>query len=316
MSTHTANEPLLRDVQRPPKKRSRNAREEERAGWIAVSPWVIGFIIFTLGPLIASAYFSLTEYDVLRPPRWVGLENYRELLTEDDLFWKSVRNTAVYALLYVPLHVITALGVALLLNRAARGQSIFRTLIYLPAMTPAVATAYLWVSILNPNDGWVNRALRALHLPAPGWTVDPLWTKPAIVISQIWIVGGAMVIILAALQGIPKDVIEAAKLDGASAWRRLIDVTIPMISSVLLFIVTIATISSLNVFTQGYVMFNKEGGPDNSALFIVMYLFRQGFEFFQMGYVSAIAWVLFVLIMIITLIQFRLSSRWVYYESE
>jgi multiple sugar transport system permease protein len=217
--------------------------------------------------------------------------------------------------LYVPLHVITALGVALLLNQARRMSGVYRTLYYLPSITPAVATAYLWIWILNPNDGVVNRALRFMHLPAPAWTVDPFWTKPTIVISQLWLLGGAMIIFLAGLKGVPQELYEAARLDGANAWRRLRDVTIPMISGVTFFIVTVSVINALQVFTQGYVMFDKDGGPQNSALFIVMYLFKRAFEFFQMGYASAIAWMLFVMILLITLVQFRLAKRWVYYEA-
>ncbi len=289
--------------------------EETRAGWIAISPWVIGFLIFTLGPLIASLYFSFTSYNVLQPARWIGLDNYRTLLTDDPLLPKALRNTLVYAALYVPLHVITALGVALLLNEARQMRGFFRTIFYLPSITPAVATAYLWIWILNPNAGLVNRTLRALSLPAPAWTVDPFWTKPTIVISQLWLLGGAMIIFLAGLKGIPTDLYEAAKLDGAGSWRRFRDVTLPMLSGVTFFVATISTISSPNVFTQGYVMFDKNGGPENSALFVVMYLFKRGFEYFQMGYASAIAWLLFLVIVAITVVQFRLSKRWVYYEA-
>jgi multiple sugar transport system permease protein len=299
----------------PGTKQRRRPSEETVAGWLAISPWIIGFIIFTAGPVVASLYFSFTKYDVLTPAKWVGFDNYRRLFTNDELFPKSLWNSLIYTVLYVPLHVITALGIAILLNKARHMKGIFRTIFYLPTMTPAVATAYLWITIMNPNNGWVNRALRALHLPAPGWTVDPFWTKPTIVISQIWLMGGAMVIFLAALQGVPNELYEAARLDGAGVWQRLRDVTIPMISGVIFFIATVALISSLQVFTQGYVMFDKDGGPANSALFIMMYLFQRAFEYFQMGYASAIAWMLFLIIVILTFLQFRLSKRWVYYES-
>ncbi len=296
-------------------KRRWGPSEETLAAWLAISPWVIGFLIFTLGPLVASLYFSMTDYDVLSPPEWVGLANYRELLTDDRLFPKAIRNTIIYAAIYVPLHVITALAVALLLNEARQWRGFFRTVFYLPSITPAVTTAYLWIWILNPNDGFVNRSLRFLHLPAPGWTVDPMWTKPTIVMSQLWHLGGAMIILLAGLKAIPPELYEAAKLDGADAWQRFRSVTLPMLSGVLFFIATISTIASLNVFTEGYVMFDKNGGPENSALFIVMYLFREGFSYFHMGYAAAIAWVLFLIITTITIIQFRLSKRWVYYEA-
>ncbi len=300
----------------PPTRRSPAAREESRAGWIAISPWIIGFSIFTLGPMVASVYFSFTSYDVLSSPQWIGLQNYENLITNDPIFWKSVRNTFIYALIYVPLHLVTAFSIALLLHQVTKWQSGFRTLMYLPAMTPAVATSYVWLTILNPNDGWINRGLRALNLPAPLWTIDPMWTKPTIVLTGLWVLGGAMVIFLAALQSVPRDLYEAAKLDGANAWQRMWSVTIPMVSGVILFNLTISTIASLGVFTQSFVIFDSRGGPENSALFIMMYLYRRGFEFFQMGYASAVALVLFFIIIAITLVQFRLSQRFVYYDNE
>jgi multiple sugar transport system permease protein len=305
-------------VRELPARRGLTARlsEEERAGWIAISPWIAGFLIFTLTPIAASIYFSMTRYDVISSPQWVGLDNYREVLTEDERFRISIWNTIVYTIIYVPLHVVTTLMVALLLNEARHLKGFFRTVYYLPSITPAVANAFLWIWILNPNDGLVNRGLRALHLPAPAWTVDPFWTKPTVVISQLWLMGGALIILLAGLNGVPDTLYEAAKLDGAGVWRRFRDVTLPMLSGVLFFIATVSVINSLQVFTQGYVMFDKDGGPQESALFAIMYLFKRAFEYFQMGYASAIAWLLFLLIMAVTFVQFRLSKRWVYYEAE
>jgi len=297
-------------------KRRRIVSEETTAGWLTVLPWLIGFAVFTAFPFVSSLYFSFTEYDVLSSPEWVGLANYERLLTDDRLFPITLRNTFFYAAMYVPLHIITAMGVALLLNQAARAKGIFRTAFYLPSVTPAVATAYLWLWILNPSDGLVNRAFEFLRIPAPAWTVDPMWTKPTIVLTSLWGLGGAMIMFLAALQGVPRDLYEAAELDGAGRWQRFRSVTFPMISGVTFFVGTISTISALNVFTQGYVMFDKDGGPDNSALFIVMYLFKRAFGsgYFQMGYASAIAWVLFLIILVVTVLQFKLAKRWVYYE--
>jgi multiple sugar transport system permease protein len=300
-----------------PKSRRRLVSEETLAAWIAISPWLIGFVVFTAVPLLLSAYYSFTDYDVLTSPNWVGFQNYERLLTDDRLFPKALQNTFIYALMLVPLDVGTALGAALLLNQARQMQGFFRTIFYLPSITPAVANAYLWVLILNPNDGLLNRTLRFLHLPAPQWTVDPTWIKPTIVVSQIWLLGGSMIILLAALKGVPVQLYEAATLDGAGRLRRFKDVTLPMISGVLFFVATISTIGALNVFTQGYVMFDKNGGPGNSALFVVMYLYRRAFgsNSFQVGYASAIAWLLFFIIVAITFVQFRMSKRWVYYES-
>ena len=315
-----ANAAIDREAERvPSRRRGRFAMSDEsRAGWLAISPWLIGFAVFTAFPFLASLYFSFTKYDVISSPQWIGLENYDRLFTRDRLFPLALRNTLMYALMYVPLHLMTSLAIALLLNEARKAKGVFRTAFYLPSMTPAVATAYLWVWMLNPNDGLINRTLRWLHLPAPAWTVDPFWTKPTIVISQVWMMGSAMILFLAALQGVPKDLYEAATLDGAGRWERFRSVTFPMISGVTFFIATVSIIASLNVFTQGYVMFDKDGGPQNSALFIVMYLFKRAFGsgYFQMGYASAIAWILFLIVLVITLIQFRLSKRWVYYEHD
>ncbi len=290
--------------------------EETRAGWLAISPWLVGFVIFTLGPIIASLYFSFTSYNVVQPARFIGLENYRRIFMDDPLFRKSLFNTLVYTGLHVPLHVFTAMGAALLLSRAARFQGIFRTLFYLPAMTPAVATALLWLWILNPNDGLVNRGLRFLHLPAPAWTVDPFWMKPAVVIMSTWTLGGAMLIYLAGLKNIPVTLYEAAQLDGATPWQQFRFITFPMLSSVTFFVATISLIGSLQTLTQGYIMFDKDGGNQNAALFYVMYLFKRAFEYFQMGYASALAWMLFLVIGLLTAAQFFISKRWVYYESD
>jgi multiple sugar transport system permease protein len=301
-----------------PTPTKRRMNDEARAGWLSITPWLIGFLVFTATPFLASLYFSFTDYNVLQPPEWVGFANYERLFTNDRLFPKALQNTLIYAAMYVPLNIVSSLAVAMLLNKARHFSGFFRTAYYLPSITPAVATAYLWVWILNPNDGVVNTALRALGLPAPGWTVDPFWTKPTIVMTEIWTLGASMLMYLAALQGVPKDLYEAATLDGAGAWRRFKDVTLPMISGITFFVSTISIISALNVFTQGYVMYDENGGPDNSALFVVMYLFKRAFGsgYFQMGYASAIAWVLFLIILVVTLIQFKFSSRWVYYEHD
>lgn len=300
-----------------PKRRRRLVSEETLSAWISISPWLIGFAVFTATPLVLSGYYSFTDYDVLTSPEWVGFANYERLFTRDRLFPEALRNTFVYALMLVPIDIGTSLGAALLLNQARRMQGFFRTLYYLPSMTPAVANAYLWILILNPNDGLLNRFLRSIGLPAPQWTADPTWVKPTIVVSQVWLLGGSMIILLAALKGVPVQLYEAATLDGAGRLRRFKDVTLPMISGVLFFVATISTIGAINVFTQGYVMFDKNGGPGNSALFIVMYLYQRAFgsASFQVGYASAIAWILFFIVVAITLFQFWMSKRWVYYES-
>jgi multiple sugar transport system permease protein len=292
-----------------------SSTEETVSGWVAISPWIIGFLIFTAGPILASLYLSFGDYDFIRPFRFVGLRNYQDIFTKDIYFSKSLVNSIVYTILYVPLHVITALAVALLLNQARKAQGVFRTLFYLPSMTPAVATAILWLWILNPNDGLVNQFLRLLHLPAPAWTIDPFWMKPAVVIQSVWGLGGAMIIFLAGLKNVPVSLYEAAALDGANAWQRFRHVTLPQLSSVIFFIATMSLISALQVFTQGYVMFDPDGGNSNAALFYIMNLFREAFRYFHLGYASALAWILFVVIGVVTALQFYLSKRWVYYET-
>ena len=302
-----------------PAKRAGRGRtssaEEALSGWVAISPWIIGFLIFTAGPILASLYLSFGDYDFIRPFRFVGLRNYQDIFTKDIYFSKSLVNSIVYTILYVPLHVATALAVALLLNQARKAQGIFRTLFYLPSMTPAVATAILWLWILNPNDGLVNQFLRLLHLPAPAWTIDPFWMKPAVVIQSVWGLGGAMIIFLAGLKNVPVSLYEAAALDGANAWQRFRHVTLPQLSSVIFFIATMSLISALQVFTQGYVMFDPDGGNSNAALFYIMNLFREAFRYFHLGYASALAWILFVVIGVVTALQFYLSKKWVYYET-
>lgn len=295
---------------------ARLARSEAFAAFVFISPWIIGFLVFTAGPMIASIYFSFTNYNVLQPPRWVGLDNYRQIFTSDDLFRKSLFNTIYYTVLYVPLHMATALGLAMLLNAQVRGVPFWRTFFYLPAITPVVATAILWRWILNPSGGALNRALTALGLPAPAWTTDPSWMKPALVLMTLWAAGGAMLIYLAGLKNIPRELYEAAEIDGAGAVSRFFHVTLPLLSGVLFFTAVIGIIAAFQTFAQSAVLFDETGGSDNAGLLYIMHLFNQAFRYFKMGYASALAWILFVVIVSFTILQFKLSNRWVYYEGE
>ena len=290
--------------------------EETRAGLLSISPWLIGFLIFTAGPLIASLVLSFTRYDVISSPRWIGLANYRRAFTTDPYFFKALWNSVFYTALYVPLHVVTALGAALLLDRARRATGFFRTLFYLPSITPGVATALLWLWILNPNDGLVNRTIRFFHLPAPQWTAEPTPMKVAIVIQACWGLGGAMLLFLAGLKNVPVVLYEAAALDGATGWQRFRHVTMPMLSSVTFFVATMSLIAALQVFLPAYVMFGDDGGNRNGALFYGLIIFREAFKYFHMGYAAALAWLLFIVIGVVTACQFYASRRWVYYETE
>jgi multiple sugar transport system permease protein len=296
----------------PPAKRKKQ-NGDLRLGLLFVSPWLIGFALFTVYPVLATLYLSFTDYRVLSPPRWVGWANYRELLTDTETFWPSLGNT-LYLFLELPLALTLGLALALLLNQKLRGMAWYRTLFYLPSIVPVIANAMLWLWLLNPEYGLINAGLRALHLPAPGWLASLVWSKPALILMDLWGVGGSMIIYLAALQGIPTALYEAAELDGANAWHRFRYVTLPGISPVLFFNLIMGVIGTFQYFTQTFVM--TRGGPDKSTLFYALYLYQNAFQYFRMGTACAMAWLLFLLTLAATLLVFKTSARWVYYEGE
>ncbi|HEY8425148.1 MAG TPA: sugar ABC transporter permease [Limnochordales bacterium] len=289
------------------------ARREMLYGWIFISPWVVGFLLFTAGPILLSIYYSFTAYNVFQPPTWIGLANYKTLL-QDPLFWTALYNTLYYAGLNVPLTLAVSLAVAMLLNNRLPGINVFRTIYFLPSVLSGVAVALLWLWIFNPDYGLINVILGLLGIEGPLWLQSPEWAKPAIVIMSVWSMGGVMIINLAGLQNIPAQLCEAARIDGANAWQLFRHVIIPMLSPTLFFNMITLTIGSLQVFTQAYVM--TQGGPVNSTLFYVYYLYKTAFVNLRMGYASALAWVLFAIIMAFTLIQVRQSRRWVYTEGD
>lgn len=286
-------------------------RREAIDGYLFISPWLIGFVLWVAGPMLAAVALSLMQWDLFSPPRWIGLANFRRLF-QDNLVGISLWNTAYYTFLNVPLRLLIALGTALLLNQQLRFQSVFRTAFYLPAVMPAVANAILWLWIYNPDFGLANQLLEFLGLPRLRWLWDPATSKPAFILMGLWEVGNAMVIFLAGLQSIPPTLYEAADIDGASWWHRFRYVTLPMLSPVILFNMIIGIIGSFQIFTAAYLLTN--GGPQHSTLFTVLYLYRLGFEQFAMGYASALAWLLFMIILVFSLAQLRLSQAWVYYE--
>ncbi|OQA46245.1 MAG: Lactose transport system permease protein LacF [Chloroflexi bacterium ADurb.Bin325] len=292
----------------------RGLSREARWGMFFVAPWVIGFLIFTLGPVVASLGLSFMDYELISAPTWRGLGNYIELITRDRLFGRSLYNTVYYTLFSVPLGLMAAFMLALLLNVKLPGMNIYRTVFYLPAVTSGVAVSLLWIWLFNPQFGLINYLLRSIGLPGPGWLVDEAWSKPAFILMSVWGVGGTTIIFLAGLQGVPRTLYEAAEIDGANTWQRFRHVTIPMMTPVIFFNMIVGIIGSFQVFTSAYVM--TQGGPRESTLFYVLYLFRQGFKLLRMGYAASMAWILFVIIIVLTLIQLRLSTRWVYYESE
>jgi multiple sugar transport system permease protein len=297
-------------------RRRRWLDEEGMAGLVFVSPFLIGFFVFTVAPMLMSLYFSFTRYDVINPPVWAGLENYRRML-DDERFSKTLYNSLYFTLLYVPSAIPLALGLALLLNTRVRGLSLWRTAFYLPEVTPAVAAGVLWLRILSPQDGLFNQTLAAIGINGPAWTIDATWVKPAIVLMRLWSVGWMVIVYLAALQGVPQVLYEAALVDGANRWQRFWRITLPLISNVLFFTLVMLTIFSLNIFTEPMVMFppqvfGGQMGPQDSALFYVLFLFDQAFRNFRMGYASALAWVLFLITLVIVTVQIRGSRRFVF----
>jgi multiple sugar transport system permease protein len=282
-------------------------------GYLFIAPAVLGFLIWVAGPMLFSAWLSLTEWDLLSPPEFVGLSNYQAMF-QDALFWKSLRVTAYFTLVSVPLFQALAFAVALLMNVKVRGILLFRTIFYLPSIVPVVANALLWAWVFNSDFGLLNAAMRAIGLPKVLWLQDPSWAMPALITMSLWGIGGAMLIYLAGLQGVPQQLYEAAEIDGASHWHRFRHVTIPMMSPVIFFNLLLGLIGALQTFTQGYIITN--GGPQNSTLFYALYLYRRAFTDFKMGYAAALAWVLFTIVLVLSVLVFRYLGRQVYYEDE
>jgi multiple sugar transport system permease protein len=287
------------------------ATREEIAFYFFISPWLIGLLAFTLGPMIASLFLSFTKYDVITPMRWIGLENYRIAFLTDPLFWQSLKVTTIYVLGSVPLQMILGLVVAILMNQALRGITLFRTVYYIPAVISGVPLALLWMAIFNPY-GVVNGFLARLSIKGPNWLFSEEWVIPAFIIMSLWGIGGTMIIYLAALQGVPQHLYEAADLDGAGAVAKFWNVTVPMISPVIFFNLVMAVIGSFQTFTNALVM--TSGGPNNASLFYMLHLYRNAFSYFKMGYGCALAWVLAVIILALTMLVIKSSPAWVYYE--
>lgn len=289
-------------------------RRNLRNGLLFITPYLIGLALFTAYPLGASFYYSLTNFNILKSPQFIGLNNYINLLTVDTLFWISLKNTLYYALVFIPCSTLFALSLAILLNSKVPGQSMFRTVFYLPTIVPVVASSIIWILLLNPQYGIVNTLIRAVGAQTPGWLADPVWSKPALVMMGIWASGNIMIIYLASLQDVPTHLIEAAILDGANSFQRFLNITIPMISPAILFNVIMGLISSFQVFTNAYVM--TDGGPNNSTLFYALYLYRNAFQYIKMGYASALAWILLIITLFLTWLVMRSSARLVYYGGD
>jgi len=288
-------------------------RANLRNGLLFCLPWLIGVSAFLLYPLLAALYYSMTDYSVLLPPVFIGLDNYIDLL-HDSLFWKSLYNTAFFALGSVMLGALMSLTLALFLNAKVKGLALYRTLFFLPSLMPVVAGSILWMWMYSGESGIINTALGAVGITGPSWLADPAWAKSAIVLMAVWGAGNAMVIYLAGLQDVPVHLYEASIIDGANWFRRLIHVTIPMISPVIYFNIVMSIIGGFQVFTQAFIMTGSTGAPERSTLFYVLQLYNVGFQDLRMGYACAMAWVLFVIILGLTFAATKLSKRWVTYD--
>jgi multiple sugar transport system permease protein len=291
------------------------ARKEDRAAYLFLAPWIAGFLVFIAYPLLASVYYSLTDWDLLTEPRWYGLKNFIKLM-EDRLFWKSLRVTVVYAAMRVPAGIVFGLGLAMVLHsRMVGGKPFFRVLYYLPAVLPPVAVSLMWSWIFNPQDGILNTFLAFFGIKGLLWIQSETLVLPSFLMMAVWsLMGKNMLIYLAGLNSIPQHLLESAAIDGSSPWRTFWRIKLPMLTPVLFYELVMTLIESFKIFTQAYVM--TEGGPRNASMFYVYYLYRNAFQYYQMGYASAMAWVMFLVILAFTLLIFRSSKSWVYYEAE
>ncbi len=301
------------------KKKWHLTLEKREALWayLFISPWLIGFLLLTLGPMLASLYFSMTDYNIIDPPQWIGLGNYQKAFFGDPLFWHSLSRTIYFAALALPLGLLFGFMLAVLLNQDIPGVNMWRTIYFLPSVIAGVAVALLWTRIFNPRIGILNPFLERIGIQnPPGWLTDPDWAIPALVIISLWGVGGTMIIYLAGLQGIPTTLYDAAKIDGANSRQRFWNVTIPLMTPVLFYNLVIGLIASFQYFTEVYVATSGGGGPARSTLVYNLYLYQNAFRYFDMGYASAMAWILFVVVLLVTLLVFRSSPLWVFYEGQ
>jgi len=308
--------PAARPTTRPGQRRAR--RRRLRLGLAFASPWILGFGVFIVAPIALSAYYSFTDFNIFQQPAWVGTDNFTTMF-RDDRFWHAAYNTVYLTVVGVPLSLFLALVIAMVLNLPIRGQPVYRAIVYLPSIVPMVVAVYVWRWLLNAQYGYVNDVLRRVGLPQPLWLDDPAWTKPAILVIGFWMVGGTSIIYLAALKNVPKELYEAATIDGAGFFAKFRHVTWPTISPITLFQVVMGVIGSLQIFAQPYLLAQKGfnsavGGPADSMLTLGTYIFQNAFAQFRMGYASAIAWVLFLVTMAIAAVILVSSRRWVHYD--
>jgi len=289
-------------------------RREALEGYLSISPWLIGFLLFTLGPILATVYLGFTQWTITQPATWVGLDNYTRMFTRDPLFWQALKVTSLYVLLSLPLKLICGLALSLLLNLKVRGMHVYRTIFYIPAVISGVAVSLMWIWLLQPDTGVVNTLLDLVGIQGPGWFWDPQWALPSVALMSVWSVGGSAVIYLAGLQNIPPHLYEAAEIDGAGSLARFWRITLPLLTPTLFFQLVVEMIDSFRVFTQAFVI--TQGGPLKATYFYLYYFYQEAFQNFNMGYASALALFLMIVILVATLLVNATSRHWVYYEAE
>lgn len=295
---------------------SRLRKREVMQGYLYLMPWLLGLLVFFFGPMIASFLLTFTQYDIIRPPTYVGLANYKTAFFDDERFWSSLFRTFYYAVVMVPVGLVGSLLAALLLNQRLKATTWLRTFFFLPTLTPAVAAAFIWKWLMHPEMGLINYTLWKVGIDGPGWMASKQWVIPSLMIVGLWgsIGGTRMLIFLAGLQGVPQELYEAAEIDGATSWRKFWHVTLPMISPTFLFNLVLGVIGALKVFTIAFTA--TDGGPGMSSTFFALLIYRNAFEYFYMGYASSLAWVFLLVVLVLTLANLRLSGGWVYYEGE
>jgi multiple sugar transport system permease protein len=289
-------------------------RQETRAGLLFILPWLIALLVFSAYPVLATFYLSFTDYNILQPPSWIGLDNYQKIFADDTAFWTAARNSAVYALISVPLKIVIAFGLAMLLNMGVRGIGVYRTVFYLPTLVPPIAATIVFILLFSPVGGPINTILSWVGISAPDWFNDPNWAMPALIVLGIWPLGVETLAFLAGLKEIPQDLLDAASIDGAVGWQRLRHVILPLISPVILFNLVIGVIYSFQVFTQALVIGGQNGSPLESTLMFLVLIYRNAFRYFAMGYAAALSVILFVVVLLLTLLIFRTARSWVHYE--
>lgn len=297
------------------KKFTKRTRNEMFWGYFFIAPFLLGFLFFLFGPMLFSVIGSFTNYDLTSKMDFIGLANFKRMFTHDDLFWKSLYNTVYFVVFNVPLTTVFSILLALLLNQKMRGISFFRTIFYLPSILSGVAVYVLWMQLLSPSTGLVNTFLGWFHIAGPAWLFDPAWTKPALILMKLWSAGGSMLLYLATLQNVPKPLYESAEMDGANAWKKLIHITLPMITPIIFYDVITSTIGSFQIFQEAYVMTkNGTGGPANSLLFFNLHMWNKAFVAFDMGYAMAMSMILFTIVTILTFINLKFAPKWVHYS--